>query len=113
MPNIKFVDAEEMTTAEDYATALICGVATLKTLELYHTTAFNKGLLSEAEAECGQSIVFNIRQVMKLYQKQLESLLEKSPLNEDEIVEHFRNIMPLIKVPRKRRKPRVKDDKII
>lgn len=112
MKEIKFVNAEELKTIEDYATALLTGMASLRTLYAYHLCAFDKGLLqNEDEIKLAESIRFNIDTLLRLYKTQVENMLDRSEVTQDEIMNAFRSIMPDVKIPRKKKNIKKKVEK--
>lgn len=104
MKEIRFVDAEDLKTNEDYITALLTGMASLKTLYAYHLCALDKGLLQkEDELKLAESIRFGIDSLLRLYKAQVENMLDKSEVTQDEIMDAFRARMPNVKIPRKKK----------
>ncbi len=103
MKEIQFVDAKQLTTLEQYGAALLSSLISLKTLESFHIAAFNKGLLDEDEAETGKTICWEIQRLIALYKTQIENVLDRTQLKEEEIIESLRKMMPNVKIPRKRR----------
>lgn len=76
---VTFVDVTKMKSLEDYAISLVTGMVSLKTLENYHIRAYELGLFKEDhECRCN-TIVWDLRRMIKLYQDQLESILELLP----------------------------------
>lgn len=70
------VDVKNLKTLEQYAITLVTGMMSLKTLENFHIKAVNEGLLPE-DLNCrANTIVWDIRRDLKLYQEQLDGVLE-------------------------------------
>src|ERR1044071_5772989 len=99
MKEIKFVNAESLSTLEEYGAALLSSLISLKTLEAFHIAAFNKGLLDEDEAETGKTICWEIQRLIALYKTQIENVLDRTELKEEEILQSLRSMMPDIKIP--------------
>lgn len=104
MKDIKFVNAEDLSSLEDYGAALLSSMISLRTLESFHIAAFNKGLLEEDEAETGKTICWEIRKLMSLYKTQVENILDRTELSEEDILQSLKAMMPDIKIPRKKKK---------
>lgn len=86
---VTFVDVKTMKTLEDYAISLVSGMLSIKTLEAFHTKAIEIGILPE-DLNCrGNTIVWDMRRMLKLYQNQLGSVLEILPddFNIEKIIE--------------------------
>jgi len=86
---VTYVDAKKLKTLEEYAVCLVTGMFSLKTLENYHIRAIEIGILTE-DLNCrANTIVWDMRRMLKLYQDQLESVLELLPddFNTDKIIE--------------------------
>lgn len=94
MKGIVFVEASKMQILEHYASSLLSGLASLKTLELYHVQAFKKGLLDEVEQETGKTICWEIQRLISLYQTQIQKIVERTGLDENEVIEEFKKLFP-------------------
>jgi len=103
MKDIQFVNAEDMKTLEHYGAALLSSMISLRTLESFHIAAFNKGLLDADEAETGKTICWEIHRLIALYKTQIENVLERTDLKEQDIIDALRHMMPSVKIPRKRK----------
>ena len=111
MKDIQFVNAEDLETLEQYGAALLSSMISLRTLEGFHIAAFNKGLLDEDEAETGKTICWEIHRLMALYKTQIENILDRTELSEQEVIDSLRAMMPGVKIPRKRKNlKKVKDE---
>ncbi len=103
MRDIQFVSAEELTTLEDYGASLLSSLISLKTLESFHIAAFNKGLLDDDEAETGKTICWELQRLIALYKTQIENILDRTDLKEEEILQSLKSMMPNVRIPRKRK----------
>lgn len=103
MKDIKFVNAEDLSTLEEYGTALLSSLISLKTLQAFHIAAFNKGLLDQDEAETGKTILWEIDRLIALYKTQIENILDRTELNQDDIIAGLKSMMPNVKIPRKKK----------
>lgn len=103
MNEIKFVSATEVSTLEEYAASLLSGMISLRTLESFHHTALKKGILNVDETETLTTICWEIQRLLSLYAKQMENVLERTELNEEEILQSLKSLMPDVKIPRKKR----------
>jgi len=102
MKDIRFVNAEDLETNEDYITSLLTGMASLRTLYAYHLCAFDKGLLQKHdEVKLAENIRLNIDNLLRLYQAQVENMLDKSKVTQQEIINEFRTRMPNVQIPLK------------
>ncbi len=110
MKDIKFVNANELETLEQYGAALLSSMISLRTLEQFHLVAFKKGLLDTDEEECSKTICWELHRLMALYQKQVEHICDRTELDEKTVLDNLKALMPDVKIPRKR-KPKVKNDK--
>lgn len=103
MKEVQFVNADKLETLEQYGAALLSSMISLRTLESFHTEAFQKGLLDKDEEENGETICWEIRRLMALYRQQVENVMERCELDEGKVIEALKAIMPDVKIPRKRR----------
>lgn len=83
--------ASELRTPEDYVEALILGAGSLNTLRNYHIAAYKQGLLNEEEEATATSMTWEMARIIKLYQVQLEFLVERYQLDEKKILERLRD----------------------
>ncbi len=109
MKDAQFVNPENLATLEQYGAALLSSVISLKTLEAFHIAAFNKGLLDEDEAETGKTIVWEIHRLIALYKTQIENVLDRTQLDEKQVMSDLQAMMPNVKIPRKRKKKEDED----
>lgn len=86
---VTYVEPNSLKNLEGYAVALVTGMLSLKTLENFHIKAVDIGILKEDQTCRCNTIVWDIRRCIKLYQDQLESVLELLPsdFNAQAIVE--------------------------
>lgn len=107
--DLTYVDAKNLKNLEHYAVALVMGVLSLKTLEQYHVRAEDIGILKEDMSCRANTIIWDLRRDMKLYQDQLESVLELLPedFSTDTIIETLQK-QELTKARQMTRKKRVK-----
>ncbi len=103
MKDIQFVSANGLENIEQYASSLLTGMISLRTLESFHLVAFKKGLLDEDELETGKTICWEIQRLISLYKAQMQHVLDRSEVKEDEIINNLRAMMPGVKIPRKRK----------
>ncbi len=76
---LKPVSAQEMSTLEDYATALAIGILSLKTLDQYHTSAISKGILPDDLIERAKVLIYDLQRARALYTLQMSETLELIP----------------------------------
>jgi hypothetical protein len=103
MKNVQFVDSENMNTLEQYGASLLSAMISLKTLEAFHLTAFKKGLLDEDESETGKTICWEIQRLLTLYKTQVQHVVERTSLNEDEVLDTLKSMMPNFKFKKRRK----------
>lgn len=110
MKEVKFVNAEDLSSLEEYGAALLSSMISLRTLEGFHIAAFNKGLLDDDEAETGKTICWEIQRLMSLYKTQIENILDRTELSEEQVLQSLKAMMPNVKIPRKRKYTKKKED---
>ena len=103
MKEAQFVNPEQLENLEQYGAALLSSLISLKTLEGFHIAAFNKGLLDDDEAETGKTICWEIQRLIQLYKTQINNVLDRTELKEEEVINGLRKMMPNVKIPRKRK----------
>lgn len=74
-----FVDEKSLKSLEDYAVFLTSNMISLMTLQNIEVRAIEIGIMKEDQAERSNTMVWDLRRLMKLYQNQLESVLELLP----------------------------------
>lgn len=106
MSEIKLVKPDKLKNLDEYAVSLLTSMFSLKTLDAYHMAAFNLGLLEEDEIKNIESINHAITSLLMLYKFQMENVLERTSITEEEILLELRKIMPEVDIPRKRKNVR-------
>ncbi len=77
--HVKLVDASKMKDLEGYVTALVTGLLSLKTLESFHVRAVDIGILKE-DLDCrANTLIWDLRRLMKLYTDQAAAVMELLP----------------------------------
>ena len=112
MKEAQFVNPEQLENLEQYGAALLSSLISLKTLEGFHIAAFNKGLLDDDEAETGKTICWEIQRLIQLYKTQINNVLDRTELKEEEVINGLRKMMPNIKIPRKKKDAKTKHKNI-
>ena len=112
MDEIKQVKLKEMKTLDDYLTCLITSSASLKTLGGYQALACEKGFLEEDEFKAADAILANITHLLNIYKSQVDNIRERVDVSEDEIMNRVHQVMPELKIPRKRKNVRTKKNEI-
>lgn len=104
-----FVDEKNLKSLEDLAIYLTTAMLSLKTLQNIQVQALEIGIMQEDQAERANTIIWDIRRLIKLYQDQTESVLELLPddFNHVAIIEKLKE-RELTKARSMTRKPRVK-----
>ena len=110
MNHIQFVSAESLETLEQYGASLVSAMITLRTLESFHIAAFNKGILKEDEAESGKTICWEIRRLIQMYKTQMENILDRTEINEEQVITSLKAMMPQIKMPKKTSKKKKSEE---
>lgn len=64
---------------EDYAVLLASGLLSLLTLQNTQVKAIEIGIMKEDQAERSNTIIWDLRRLIKLYHDQTESILEMLP----------------------------------
>jgi hypothetical protein len=108
--DITYADAKNMKNLEQYAVALIVGMFSLKTLEDFQLRAIEIGIMPE-DLNCrANTILWDMKRILKLYRDQLESVLELLPVDfkVDMIIENLKK-QQLTKARSMIRKNRVKE----
>lgn len=109
--DLTYVDEKNLKTLEDYAIALVTGILTLNTLQNMQVKAIEIGIMKEDMAERANTIIWDLRRLMKLFQNQTEAALELLPddFNANTIIEGLKQ-RELTKARQMTRKPRMKKD---
>lgn len=74
-----YVDEKSLKSLEDYAVFLTSEMLTLMTLQNIQVRALDIGIMKEDQAERANTIIWDLRRLMKLYKDQTESILEMIP----------------------------------
>lgn len=74
-----FVDEKSLKSLEDLAVVLTGNMISLQTLHNMQVRAIEIGIMKEDMNERANTIAWDLRRLMKLYQNQLESVLELLP----------------------------------
>ncbi len=107
---ITYIDEKNLKTLEDYCVFLVTGMLSLKTLQNMHVKAIEIGILPEDMACRSNTMIWDIRRLIKLYQEQLETILELLPsdFNAEEIIKAMQK-RELTKARQIIRKPQTKE----
>lgn len=73
---IKYVDASKMKSLDDYLISLVTGLISLRTLESFQARAADLGILKEDQMCRANTIIWDIKRMIKLYSDQAGSILE-------------------------------------
>lgn len=111
MKEVKFVNADELSTIEEYGAALLSSMISLKTLESFHISAFTKGILDDDETETSKTICWEIQRLMSLYKTQIQNVLDRTNLSEEEVMNSLKSMIPNGRLPKTVKKPNKKKDK--
>ncbi len=77
--DLTYVDNKSLKTLEDYAIFLATGILSLVTLQNLEIKAIEIGIMKEDMSERSNTMVWDLRRLMKLYKDQLETTLELLP----------------------------------
>lgn len=100
---INLVEANKLTTLEEYGASLLSSMISLQTLAAFQHAAFNKGLLDEDESETAKTVLWEIERLLSLYKIQVNHVLDRTALKEEDILNNLKKMVPDIKIPRKKR----------
>jgi hypothetical protein len=103
MKNIQFVTSDKLENLEQYGVSFVVGMITIQTLESFHIVALRKGILSDEEAEIVQTICWELRRLMALYKTCMEKILDRTDIDEEDILSHLKTMVPEIKTNRKKK----------
>ena len=76
---IKYTDAKNIKSLEDYLISLVLGLISLKTLEAYHVRAMELGILKEDQECMANTLIWDFKRLKKLYFDQAASIKELLP----------------------------------
>lgn len=74
-----YVDEKSLKSLEDLAVFLTSSILSLRTLHNTQVRAIEIGIMQEDMNERGNTIAWDLRRLLNLYTKQLESVLELLP----------------------------------
>ena len=103
MTDLQFLTADRMDSLEQYGASLLTGMISIRSLESFHITAMAKGFLDEDEDEACKTLCWEMRRLMKLYLNQYEKISSRCQINEDNVLDSLKSLMPQVKKPRKRK----------
>jgi hypothetical protein len=107
---INLVEADKLKTLEEYGASLLSSMISLKTLAAFQHAAFNKGLLDDDESETAKTILWEIERLLSLYKSQVNHVLDRTELKEEDILNNLRKMVPDVKIPRKKRVNKENDE---
>jgi hypothetical protein len=107
---INLVEADKLKTLEEYGASLLSSMISLKTLAAFQHVAFNKGLLDDDESETAKTILWEIERLLSLYKSQVNHVLDRTELKEEDILNNLRKMVPDVKIPRKKRVNKENDE---
>ncbi len=81
-----FISPKDMTTLEHYAASMFTALISLQSIQQFQAYALKKGLLDDDETETSKTIIWEIQRLAKLYENQIDKVLSRSPLEEQEIL---------------------------
>lgn len=110
MKEIKLVKADEIKTLDEYATSLLTSMGSLQTLGGYQAAVLSTGILEEDEIKVAGYILDSIKALLNLYRSQTENVLDRTQATEEDILTGLRKLMPEMDIPRKRKKPKEKNE---
>lgn len=88
-----FVNEKSLQTLEDLAVHLTMALVSLVTLQNHQVKAIQLGILQEDMTERANTMIWDLRRLIKQYKEQLEATLELLPddFNAQEIVKKLQN----------------------
>ena len=101
MKTVEFVDPKDLETLDHYASSLLSSVYTLKTVQAFHLVALGKGILDNDETEIADAIVHMINKLMAVYVSQMKSVLDRTNISQQQIIDEFRKLFPEFEIPQK------------
>lgn len=84
--NFKFVNADSISTLEQYGASLITAVLSLRTLEMSQVAAYKAGVLSEDEQELSKTICWELRRLMALYKEQGNNINARAHIDQESVL---------------------------
>ncbi len=109
--DLTFVDEKNLNSLEDLSIYLTTAIFTLMTLQNHQIKALEIGILKEDQAERANTIIWDLRRLLKMYQEQTQSVLDMLPddFNHEAIIEKLKQ-RELTKARSMTRKPRKKQN---
>lgn len=97
------VDVKSLKSLEDLAIHLTAGMYSLMTMNNFQVRAIELGIMKEDMNERSNTIIWDLRRLLKHYQTQLESVLELLPddFNPNEVIKNLQK--EKVKKTRKKR----------
>ena len=83
--------ADHMKNLDDYASAMVMSMLSIRTLEGFQAQALKLGILQEDEEECSKTIIWELRRLLSLYKTQMDNVLERTDINPDDIVKNIQD----------------------
>lgn len=104
-----FVDEKSLKSLEDYAVFLTSGLITLMTLQNIQVHAIKIGILKEDMNERANTMIWDLRRQVKLYENQLSEVLDLLPedFTADAVIERLK-LKQIAKAREMTRKPKEK-----
>jgi hypothetical protein len=112
MSKINFINNQQINCLEDYISACLISMASLQTLGGYQLVASETGLLEEDEFKTSEVILANIKALLIVYRSQVENLLDRTQITEQEILSEVQKHVPRLQIPKKRNNSRNKKNEI-
>jgi len=101
---IKVLDGKKLKDLEGYAALLLTSMLSLKSLIRYQTDAFSTGLLKEDEAHVATTICWEMNKLLTIYKTQVDNILERTNINEEELIKSIQALAPDLKMTKSRKK---------
>lgn len=79
--DLTYVDDTGLKSLEDMSVFLATGILSLNTLHNQQVRALEIGIMPEDAAERSNTMIWDLRRLMKLYQEQLETVWDLLPEN--------------------------------
>lgn len=78
---LNVLDSEKMETLEDYAVFLGCGIISTNSIEKFHATAIEKGILTDDMIMRAKVLIWDCHRQRKQIYEQLQEVLALLPDN--------------------------------
>lgn len=89
-----FVSSTELKSIEHFASWVMVALTSLSSMEAYNVQALRTGILDEDEREQVATIMWEIKRLINQYRTLMEHLLERTDIDEQEILERLKEITP-------------------